>query len=1142
MEYFKGEYSSSLNSEDLHNPDLPMTSNKAKGGTLVMWKSDLDPYITVHCTDSSAFLPIVIDSPNVQTSIHVALYLPTSGKEAEYLAELASLRLTLEELSLKYPNPAIFIRGDANSSKTNTNRSILLRNFCHDINLSRVSISHNTYHHFLGNGASDSDLDVLLFSNQNMVHEELLDLLCCQQHPLVDSHHDLVVSAATIPSRPEASTDRSQNIHAPRVQNTRQKIVWSTEGIAEFEKITSNLLPEIRKRWLTSSSKASTSVLIQSTNFLLNHTASITNRAISLSSPINLKSEKTPKNIRKSSNALAKANSLFKHLSNDSTVTQTSILYARERLQDLKRQHRRLIRKSRMHSNISRDTKLNTIMSADPCNLFKAVKRSKNNSAIKIHKLNVGEKLYEGSQVPDGFYDSISSLKKLDHVALSSSASFMSSSEEYKNILKICSKAPKVPLMSEQKAKEILESIRPSVNDFYSITSSHYLYSGKSGLEHFHFLLNSILQDLDNLTAEEMNTVWACILYKGHSKDRSSDRSYRTISTCPLLSKGIDTYISSLYGSKWTEHEAETQFQGKASSHELAALTLTEVIQHSVNTLAQPIFVVFLDAKSAFDLVLKEFLVNNLYDYGINDQGIILINQRLTNRRTVCEWNKVQMGPIMDECGVEQGGVNSSDLYKVYNNEQLELAQDSNLGVPIGPVTISAIGQADDVTIVSNNLDALQGLLDLSMYYCDKYHVSLSTEKTKLQVYSSKTTEMEAFYAKTVSTINIGGQTIDFVNQAEHVGTTRSVEGNLPHLLSRFTAHRKALFSILPVGLARGHRGNPAASLRAHQVYGTPVLLSGITTLVLTNPEVKLLDQYVKKTLQNIQKLMDRTPNCVVAFLGGHLPGSAVLHMRQLSIFGMICRLPGTPLYQIAEYLLITAKSTSSSWFIQIRDLCLKYCLPSPLSLLQCPPTKARYKSLVRSKITNFWEIKLRAEASGMPSSLQYFKPEFMSLQKPHPIWTTCGSNPFEVHKAVTQTRMLSGRYITDKLARHWTENRSGTCQLLTCRSSQVVGSLEHILLFCPALFQVRARMQLQSLKKASANKDIFRVVLKYIINGDTNSKTQFLLDCSALPEVICLGQKLGIQALELLFSISRNWCYSIHRTRMNKLGFYQFR
>ena len=34
MDYFKGEYSSSLNSEDLYDPDLPMVSARAKGGTL----------------------------------------------------------------------------------------------------------------------------------------------------------------------------------------------------------------------------------------------------------------------------------------------------------------------------------------------------------------------------------------------------------------------------------------------------------------------------------------------------------------------------------------------------------------------------------------------------------------------------------------------------------------------------------------------------------------------------------------------------------------------------------------------------------------------------------------------------------------------------------------------------------------------------------------------------------------------------------------------------------------------------------------------------------------------------------------------------------------------------------------------------
>ena len=78
---------------------------------------------------------------------------------------------------------------------------------------------------------------------------------------------------------------------------------------------------------------------------------------------------------------------------------------------------------------------------------------------------------------------------------------------------------------------------------------------------------------------------------------------------------------------------------------------------------------------------------------------------------------------------------------------------------------------------------------------------------------------MEAFLAKSTSFLNICGQVIPFCDQAEHVGTVRQVHGNLAHLLARFTAHRKAIFAILPVGLAKEHRGNPAACIKAHNIY-----------------------------------------------------------------------------------------------------------------------------------------------------------------------------------------------------------------------------------------------------------------------------------------------------------------------------------
>ena len=48
--------------------------------------------------------------------------------------------------------------------------------------------------------------------------------------------------------------------------------------------------------------------------------------------------------------------------------------------------------------------------------------------------------------------------------------------------------------------------------------------------------------------------------------------------------------------------QAATQYQGEASNHELAAILDTEAIQHSKFVTKRPIFLLFLDIKSAFDV------------------------------------------------------------------------------------------------------------------------------------------------------------------------------------------------------------------------------------------------------------------------------------------------------------------------------------------------------------------------------------------------------------------------------------------------------------------------------------------------------------------------------------------------------------
>ena len=82
------------------------------------------------------------------------------------------------------------------------------------------------------------------------------------------------------------------------------------------------------------------------------------------------------------------------------------------------------------------------------------------------------------------------------------------------------------------------------------------------------------------------------------------------------------------------------------------------------------------------------------------------------------------MGPIVDEHGLEQGGNNSSDLYILYNNELLEKVQKSKLGVPLGEgLVVSCVGQADDVCLLSNDLHSLNNLLQLTLNYCQQFHI-----------------------------------------------------------------------------------------------------------------------------------------------------------------------------------------------------------------------------------------------------------------------------------------------------------------------------------------------------------------------------------------------------------------------------------
>ena len=415
----------------------------------------------------------------------------------------------------------------------------------------------------------------------------------------------------------------------------------------------------------------------------------------------------------------------------------------------------------------------------------------------------------------------------------------------------------------------------------------------------------------------------------------------------------------------------------------------------------------------------------------------------------------------------------------------------------------------------------------------------LYQKKTKLLAFTPPSDKHSAMYNKLMNPITLAGRPIDFCDSAEHVGVLRTAEdGNMPHILNRISAHRRAVKGILHCGMAKFHRANPAAGLRLEKIYGAPVLLSGIAPLVLNNIELDTLHSHYKMVIRQILKLPENTPECFIFFSAGTLPIIAFIHLNILTLLGMLGRLGSENiLNKIGCHSLLTL-ANPQSWFLSARHITQLYGLCDPLLALQQPMPKAKWKSLCRSRVIRHWELQYRADANSL-DSLIFFRPNFYSLTRPHRVLTTAGS-PYEVEKALSVLRMLSGRYITDHRARHWTPGSSGACRLCPgpAHGPAPLGDLAHQLLFCAPLSPARTRV-LEMWEAYMAPRPHLLPLVSHYTLGTPETHLSFLLDPTSLPLVITAAQNFGEVLYRDLLYMSRSWCHSIHTMRMSLLKVY---
>ena len=211
--------------------------------------------------------------------------------------------------------------------------------------------------------------------------------------------------------------------------------------------------------------------------------------------------------------------------------------------------------------------------------------------------------------------------------------------------------------------------------------------------------------------------------------------------------------------------------------------------------------------------------------------------------------------------------------------------------------------------------------------------------------------------------------------------------------------------------------------------------------------------------------------------------------------------------------------------------LCLQYELPHPIAWLDSPPSKLQMKSMAKAAVLQYWLAKFREKAASL-SSLQYLKTQFLGLTRCHPLYWSCGSSPWELEKATTQGRLLSGRYRVEALSGHWVPwNKEGMCSLPLCWGTDRAhkGTIESFILSCPSLSTTRANLNEFKDNFLISNPHLLPLVTVCVMSDPV----QFWLDCSTMPQVMQAVQESDPDLLCPLFKLTRHYCHALHKARI---------
>ena len=202
----------------------------------------------------------------------------------------------------------------------------------------------------------------------------------------------------------------------------------------------------------------------------------------------------------------------------------------------------------------------------------------------------------------------------------------------------------------------------------------------------------------------------------------------------------------------------------KKHSTDICIMALKETIgyYYSMNT---PVFVGFIDIKSAFDRVSHSKLFLKLIERGVPLYLVLLLHAWYTTQRLYAGWGSAQSEAFGMSNGIRQGSIISPYLFNVYVDALKVLLAESKLGCHIGGEPVNNFSYADDLAIVAPTARALNAMLAICSDFAQNNYIEFSASKSVVLVIVPPTVSIPI-----KPNVYLGNSVLSYVDHFKYLG------------------------------------------------------------------------------------------------------------------------------------------------------------------------------------------------------------------------------------------------------------------------------------------------------------------------------------------------------------------------------------